>query len=168
MADIKVVSEEYYNEYNIIDALWSGGKDRAEDLTEDQISTILGILSDEYPEGIDAGTLNDFFWFEDNTYAEWLGYRSAEDLWSGKDEDYYECDSTIRIDRADIPDIGVDESVDDYLYNHYEYGEDYEDVDDENETYDEENDTYSGSVEVWVSQSGKDHLTENGIKFTET
>lgn len=88
MADIKVVSEKWLDAQGIRDLVWSGARDRVEDLTDEQIDTIISILAEEYPDGIDETALNDFLWFEDNTYAEWLGYSSAEDLWSSKDEEY--------------------------------------------------------------------------------
>ena len=61
---------------------WSGGKDRFESLTPEDIDTIFEYLDGE--EMTDT-QLNDFFWFEDNTYAEWLGYNSAEELWADRD-----------------------------------------------------------------------------------
>jgi hypothetical protein len=88
MADIKVTTENWLDAQGIRDMVWSGAKDRVEDLTDEQIDTIISILADEYPDGIDETELNDFFWFEDDLYAEWLGYEDAEGLWSDtRDED---------------------------------------------------------------------------------
>lgn len=166
MAEIKVVSENWLDAQGIRDLVWSGAKDRVEDLTDEQIDTIISILAEEYPDGIDETALNDFLWFEDDTYAEWLGYKSAEDLWSGEDEEYYELNQYVRIDRADLTDISKDEAIADYLDRNFEYGKDFEYVDDEHEDWDDDTETYSGYAEVEVSEAGKDHLTDAGVKFT--
>lgn len=73
---IEVTSE------NIYDELWSGGRDTLDDLTDEQIDTVLDILDSE---GTDytITELNDFFWFERDTIAEWLGFDSYDDLMNG-------------------------------------------------------------------------------------
>ena len=166
MAEIKVTTENWLDAQGIRDMVWSGAKDRVEDLTDDQIDTVISILAEEYPDGIDETELNDFFWFKGDTYAEWLGYRNEEDMMNGKDAEYYELNQYVRINRSDIADISNDESVADYLDSHFEYGEDFEYVDDEHEDWDDDTETYSGYVEVEVSEAGKDHLTEAGINYT--
>ncbi len=59
---------------------WSGAKDTIKYLTEEEISTIENMLKEIYPDGMDETQLNDFFWFEDETIAEWLGYNSFEEI----------------------------------------------------------------------------------------
>jgi hypothetical protein len=59
---------------------WSGAKDTAEVLDTDDFNTIEAILEEQYPDGIDDGQLNDLFWHESDTIAEWLGYDDWEDL----------------------------------------------------------------------------------------
>ena len=66
---------------------WSGGKDTVEDLTCNEVETIISILEDCYPEGMSATELNDFFWFERDTIAEWLGYSSFEEIMCREDEE---------------------------------------------------------------------------------
>ena len=83
MAWITVTSSNDLDAQGIRDMVWSGAKDRVEDLTDDQLDAIISYLNDLYDGSIDDGELNDFLWFEDDTYAEWLGFKSAEDLWSG-------------------------------------------------------------------------------------
>lgn len=78
---ITVTSSNDYDVQGIRDLVWQGAKDRVEDLTDEQLETILEILSQEYPGGIDETELNDFLWFDDDTYAEWLGFNSADELW---------------------------------------------------------------------------------------
>lgn len=66
---------------------WSGAKDTAKYLTEDELDTIEAILEEQYPDGMDETELNDFFWFEDDTIAEWLGYEDFEAIMNRDEED---------------------------------------------------------------------------------
>lgn len=67
---------------------WSGGKDTADALSYEQIDTIESMLEDIYPDGEISDTqINDFFWFERDTIAEWLGFSSWEALENGEEED---------------------------------------------------------------------------------
>lgn len=59
---------------------WSGAKDTVKHLTEDELDTIEAILEDSYPDGMSDTEINDFFWFEEDTIAKWLGYSSFEEL----------------------------------------------------------------------------------------
>lgn len=70
----KDVTTEYDFEF------WSGGKDTVEDLTPNEVETIISILETEYPDGMSDGELNDFFWFERDTIAKWLGYSNFEEI----------------------------------------------------------------------------------------
>lgn len=65
---------------NIYDELWSGGRDTLDDLTDEQIDTVLEILASSGEEDFSLTDLNDFFWFERDTIAEWLGFDSYDDL----------------------------------------------------------------------------------------
>ncbi len=66
---------------------WSGAKDRVKYLTEDELDTIENILEEQYPDGMGETELNDFFWFEDDTIAEWLGYGSFEEIMNRDEEE---------------------------------------------------------------------------------
>lgn len=66
---------------------WSGAKDTAECLTLGQLDTIEAILEECYPEGMTDTQINDFFWFEKDTIAEWLGFSSWESLLNGDEEE---------------------------------------------------------------------------------
>lgn len=72
---------------------WSGGKDTADALTYEQIDRIESMMEDCEPaEGWSDTAINDFFWFERDTIAEWLGYRNAEAMLSDDEldwEDHY-------------------------------------------------------------------------------
>lgn len=66
---------------------WSGAKDTVKYLTDDELDTIENILEDSYPEGMSDTQINDFFWFEDDTITEWLGYSDFEELMHRDDEE---------------------------------------------------------------------------------
>ena len=59
---------------------WSGAKQTADEMTAEQIEEIFAMLEECYPDGMTDTELNDFFWFEDETIAEWLGFDSFEKL----------------------------------------------------------------------------------------
>lgn len=59
---------------------WSGAKDTVKYLTYEELEQIEAILEDIYPDGIDETTVNDIFWFEEDTIAEWLGYNNFEEI----------------------------------------------------------------------------------------
>ena len=61
-------------------AFWAGATDTVKYLTWEHLDTIEDILSDIYPDGVDDTTLNDLFWFDEDTIAQWLGYESFEEL----------------------------------------------------------------------------------------
>ncbi len=71
---MKLYKEESISSFEF----WSGAKDTANYLTEQELDTIEEILTDLYPDGISETELNDFFWFEDDTIAEWLGFEDFE------------------------------------------------------------------------------------------
>lgn len=57
---------------------WAGARDRAKYLTDSELDQIEFILEELYPDGVDETTVNDIFWFEEDTIAEWLGYPDFE------------------------------------------------------------------------------------------
>ena len=59
---------------------WSGAKDTVKYLTLEELAKIENWLEDIYPDGMDETAINDFFWFEDDTIAEWLGYDCFDDI----------------------------------------------------------------------------------------
>jgi len=68
-----------YEEKNLRNfEFWSGGKDRAKNLTSEQLDQIEDVLTDIYPDGMEDTQINDLFWFEFDTVANWLGYESEE------------------------------------------------------------------------------------------
>ena len=166
MAYITVTSTKELDAQGIRDMVWSGAKDRVEDLTDKQLDIIIDILADLYPDGIDETELNDFLWFNDDTYAEWLGYRDAEQMWEhvGEDGDYL-INKKVRVDFFDNPQFSTSESLADQLDSIIDIDVDYDYIHDEDETYDAETDTYGGSVVVDISQAGMDKLAEANVEF---
>lgn len=61
---------------------WQGGKDTRDYLTDDEMNIIESFLESENFEndGMTETEINDFFWFEDNTIAEILGYENFEEI----------------------------------------------------------------------------------------
>ena len=64
---------------------WSGGKDTADDLTCEELETVETLLEDTFCEIPTDTEINDFFWFERDTIAEWLRYEDWEDLENNRD-----------------------------------------------------------------------------------
>jgi hypothetical protein len=52
---------------------WSGARDTADRLNEEQFALVEDALEDAYPDGITATQINDLFWFESETIFEWAG-----------------------------------------------------------------------------------------------
>lgn len=71
-----------YTEKSLTDfEFWSGARQTAELLTDEELDTIETMLEEIYPDGMDETEINDFFWFEDDTIADWLGYDDFETLY---------------------------------------------------------------------------------------
>lgn len=79
---MKIQSETSLKDFEF----WSGAKDTVKYLTVEELDTIEAILEEQYPEGMNETELNDFFWFEDDTIAEWLGYDSFEDIMNREED----------------------------------------------------------------------------------
>lgn len=127
-----LVRKEY--DFNIRNDCWGGAKDRINDLTDDFIDTLESYLedSDMWEDTIPTETkVNDFIWHEDDNYAAWLGFNSAEQLWNyctlvnnGIDEEdiwFDEDDNVVSID-------DISERFDDAINDGYIDEDDYEDM----------------------------------------
>lgn len=93
---------------------WSGGKDSADKLTHQDFETIEAMLEDLYPDGMSDTMVNDFFWFEFDTIAQWLGYENEEDFDRKRDPDYVDPDERKESIRERVIDAVVDEIPDVY------------------------------------------------------
>lgn len=73
---------KYYVENSLSNFhFWSGAEDRAAMLTDDQFEVIEQNMEECEPEGGWSDTaINDLFWFEFDTIAQWLGYKDEEYL----------------------------------------------------------------------------------------
>lgn len=71
-----ITSEKSLREFEF----WSGAEDRVKYLTMDELDTIEAILEDLFPDGMNETELNDLFWFDCDTIAEWLGYENFEEI----------------------------------------------------------------------------------------
>ena len=67
--EMKLYKEESLRNFEF----WSGAKDFAEKLTDNELDQIEAILTDTYPDGMDETELNDLFRFEPETICDWLG-----------------------------------------------------------------------------------------------
>ena len=84
---MKYYVEESLRNFNF----WSGGKDTADSLSCEQIDKIEEMMEECEPaEGWSDTDINDFFWFETETIAEWLGYRNADAMFNDDDLDWEE------------------------------------------------------------------------------
>ena len=73
---MKIFSEQSLRNFEF----WSGARDNANELSGEQLDALeFFILSDLYPDGIDATTLNDLMWFEFDKIKEWLGIEDDEE-----------------------------------------------------------------------------------------
>lgn len=84
---MKIISETYLRDFGY----WGGARATADHI-EEECGTkgwilLDAILTDMYPDGIDATELNDLLWFEPDTVYEWLGIDSEEDREDDDEED---------------------------------------------------------------------------------
>ena len=157
------------------DKAWSGAADTLEDLTDEQIETIMQMLedgqmlnSDGEPMMMSLTELNDFFWFERDTIADWLGYSDYEQLMKrgeNGNEFYDDTDIGIRLTHG-TQGINDEYSIDDLLSDAKEDSDgDYWISDDAEEDWDDDTERYVGSVMVDVSEAILEWLDENGVTY---
>ena len=73
---MKIWSEDSIRNFNF----WSGGRDTVDDLYDSDFDIIEPILEEMFEGEVEDVDLNDFFWFERDTIASWLGYENYEEL----------------------------------------------------------------------------------------
>jgi hypothetical protein len=74
-----IIREEISKE-DFANRAWSGAVNTVNSLTSDEFEQVFNMLEDENPDGMELTELNDFFWFETDMIAEWLGFEDWEDL----------------------------------------------------------------------------------------
>lgn len=78
---MKIYTEKSLRDFEF----WNGARDTVKYLTPGEIDQIESILEECYPDGMNETEINDFFWFDTDTIAEWLGYDSFEDIMKEQD-----------------------------------------------------------------------------------
>lgn len=59
---------------------WAGAVSRYEEIyNAGKLYELESLLEDEYPEGMSETDLNDFIWFEEDTWRDWLDMEEDED-----------------------------------------------------------------------------------------
>lgn len=66
---MKIVEEMSLKDFKF----WSGAKETAERLTDEQFDAVENILEDLYPDGMTDTQINDLFWFDSDTVLGWVG-----------------------------------------------------------------------------------------------
>lgn len=73
---MKIWSDDSIRNFNF----WSGARDTVDDLFDSDFDILEPILEEYFNGEIEDVDLNDFFWFERDTIASWLGYEDYEEL----------------------------------------------------------------------------------------
>ena len=73
---MKIWSDDSIRNFNF----WSGARDTVDDLFDSDFDILEPILEEYFDGEVEDVDLNDFFWFERNTIASWLGYEDYEEL----------------------------------------------------------------------------------------
>lgn len=73
---MKIWTEDSIRNFNF----WSGGRDTVDDLTWEDFDILEPLIEEMFGGEVEDVTLNDFFWFERDTIAKWLGYEDYEEL----------------------------------------------------------------------------------------
>ena len=73
---MKIWTEDSIRNFNF----WSGGRDTVYDLTWEDFDILEPLIEEMFGGEVEDVDLNDFFWFERDTIAKWLGYEDYEEL----------------------------------------------------------------------------------------
>ena len=75
---------------------WSGGADRAYNCSDEELDTLEQFFEETEPEdGWTDTDINDMFWFEFDTLAQYLGYKDEEDFDRKRDPNYIDDDDLV-------------------------------------------------------------------------
>lgn len=127
-------------DFDIRNDCWGGAKDRIDSLQPDMIDTIESYLedSDFWSDTPTDTQVNDFIWFDDDTYAEWLGFNDAGQLWdycealnNGIDEEDVWFDPNDRVVSSDDIDERFNKAIANEEIDEDDYGNWREWADDE-------------------------------------
>ena len=73
---MKIYTEDSIRNFNF----WSGASDTISDLTWEDFDILEPLIEEMFDGEVEDVNLNDFFWFERDTIAEWLGYENYDEL----------------------------------------------------------------------------------------
>lgn len=73
---MKIWSENSIRNFNF----WSGACDTISDLTWEDFDILEPLIEEMFGDEVEDVELNDFFWFERDTIASWLGYEDYDEL----------------------------------------------------------------------------------------
>lgn len=73
---MKIWSDDSIRNFNF----WSGAMDTVNDLTWEDFDILEPLIEEMFGGEVEDVELNDFFWFERDTIASWLGYEDYEEL----------------------------------------------------------------------------------------
>ena len=73
---MKIWSDDSIRNFNF----WSGARDTVDDLFDSDFDILEPILEEYFNGEVEDVDLNDFFWFERDTIASWLGYEDYREL----------------------------------------------------------------------------------------
>lgn len=79
---MKIYKEESLRDFEF----WSGARDRAKYLTDDEFDRIEAELEYQYPDGMSETELNDLFWFDFDWVCSLIG-ESEDSVLSREDEE---------------------------------------------------------------------------------
>ena len=82
---MKYIVEESLSNFNA----WSGGKDTKDELTDEQLDRVEGLIGEMFSDDNPPTDtqINDFLWFERDFIAQHLGFSDWEHLNHDEDED---------------------------------------------------------------------------------
>ena len=73
---MKIWSDDSIRNFNF----WSGARDTVDDLFDSDFDILEPLIEEMFGGEVEDVDLNDFFWFERDTIASWLGYEDYEEL----------------------------------------------------------------------------------------
>lgn len=89
---MKIISEISLRDFEF----WSGGADRANNCSAEELDTLEQFFEETEPEeGWTDTDINDMFWFEFDTLAQYLGYKDEEDFDRKRDPNYIDDDDLV-------------------------------------------------------------------------
>lgn len=87
---MKIYTEKSLHDFDF----WAGAVHKVNQLTLCELDMIETMLEDINPDGMDETEINDFFWFEGDTIANWLGYPDFETLVDDRENENSDANAT--------------------------------------------------------------------------